>query len=168
MWKLLLVLLTVCVFAFCAQAAAEEPETVPDETEETVTEDEQAAADLHISYDYDADLYIYGYARNADAGKKLIVSIEKEDGAVLYLYEDKTFDLVLADGAKLAGTFAFEGTELAFTQEDGAQVKSEKDENGDSVFTFTMADGTEAAFILEKDVVAYVYEACMTLSAQNQ
>ncbi len=57
MWKLLLVLLTVCVFAFCAQAAAEEPETVPDETEETVTADEQAAADLPISYDYDADLY---------------------------------------------------------------------------------------------------------------
>ena len=106
--------------------------------------------------------YIYGMAAMTQSdGRTLIAEMQAEDGTWLYLYDDRTFVMVLADDTNLTGTYSFmkdetTGTEIIAFALEGAAAKT--------------ADGTETTQILpvvqEDGIVEYAFQAATGLNVR--
>jgi len=119
--------------------------------------------------------YIYGMATMTLAdGRTLIAEMQAEDGTWLYLYDDRTFVMVLADDTNLTGTYAFEkdettGTEIIAFATENAAVKTTDgietakilptvQEDGTMEYAFRAASGQDAKFVLDSSFVQTVKE----------
>lgn len=117
--------------------------------------------------------YIYGMASRAQSdGRILIAEVQAEDGTRLYLYDDRTFVMVLTDDTNLTGTYSFikdEATEtetIAFTLEsatvktaDGtetAEIIPAMQEDGTMEYAFQSASGLNVRFTLDSGFVQTV------------
>ena len=95
------------------------------------------------------NFFIYGWPNNFLA----------EDGTCLYLYADKSFEILFKEGPKLTGSFDFEGDQLVFTPDGDARVELTKGTDGAVDYTFTAGSGQAATFRLTGTVVSAVREA---------
>jgi len=107
--------------------------------------------------------YIYGMNGNekttdATLIAALVGSIKTANDMWLYLYDDGTFVMLLPDGSRLTGTYAFEGSQLIFTLKDGTEIRPEADEDGNSVYAIH-TDAVNFEFVLKADFIAQVREA---------
>ena len=93
--------------------------------------------------------FIYGWPNNFLA----------EDGTFLYLYADRTFEILFEGGAKLTGAFAFEDDRLVFTPDSGATVELTAGEDGTVEYVFYTASGLTATFRLNNAAIVAVREA---------
>ena len=117
--------------------------------------------------------FIYGMTSLAQLdGRTLIAEVQAEDGTWLYLYDDRTFVMVLTDDTNLTGTYSFvkdetTGTEtIAFTLEsatvktaDGtetAEIIPAVQEDGTMEYTFQAATGLNVRFTLDSGFVQTV------------
>ena len=96
--------------------------------------------------------YIYGMGDDGN----LLVRVDLADGSVLKLFYDSTFELILASGTKLSGTFSFRddealkaknmqvfdlnpGTVVRVGQEDTSVLEPKVLENGDFEYEFAFS-----------------------------
>lgn len=96
--------------------------------------------------------YIYGMGDDGN----LLVRVDLADGSVLKLFYDSTFELILASGTKLSGTFSFRddealkaknmlvfdlnpGTVVRVGQEDTSVLEPKVLENGDFEYEFAVS-----------------------------
>ena len=89
----------------------------------------------------------------------LVGSIHTENDLWLYLYEDGSFLMILPNGERLTGTFAFTEGLLVFTFADGTLAEPAVEEDGNAVYSITAKSGFSFEFVLTAGFLAEVRTA---------
>ena len=108
-------------------------------------------------------IYVYVPATWGDETEQPVAFVETAEGALLYLYRDSRFVLILPSGVVLYGTYRFDNGVLLLTFSDGTTVTPANTVEGNWSYSFTTASGLEVEFTLSADFVERAREQYETL-----